>query len=199
MSDDYQRIELITGTARRRRWTTEQKLRIIEASFEPGETVSSVARRHGVAPNLLYRWRRLMAQGGAAAVGSETWSATRRFAARGAGTRAGAPSRPQDPGSGDPQGGSRQGAGKKTELAARVAAEGRFPMKTVADVLGVARSHLHERVHRPAPPRGHLCKADEELLPLIRRVVDQRPTYGYRRVTALVNRADRRGQAGSQP
>src|SRR5262245_39132193 len=71
MSDDYQRIELITGTARRRRWTTEQKLRIIEASCEPGESVSSVARRHGVAPNLLYRWRRLMAQGGAAAVGSD--------------------------------------------------------------------------------------------------------------------------------
>jgi len=38
MPDDYQRIELITGTARRRWWTTEQKLRIIEASFEPGET-----------------------------------------------------------------------------------------------------------------------------------------------------------------
>ena len=71
MPDDYQRIELITGTARRRWWTTEQKLRIIEASFEPGETVSSVARRHGVAPNLLYRWRRLMAEGGAAAVGSD--------------------------------------------------------------------------------------------------------------------------------
>jgi transposase len=71
MSDDYQRIELITGTARRRRYTTEQKLRIIEASCEPGESVSSVARRHGVAPNLLYRWRRLMAQGGAAAVGSD--------------------------------------------------------------------------------------------------------------------------------
>ena len=34
MPDDYQRIELITGTARRRWWTTEQKLRIIEASFE---------------------------------------------------------------------------------------------------------------------------------------------------------------------
>lgn len=71
MSDDYQRIELITGTARRRRWTTEQKLQIIEASYAPGESVSSVARRHGVAPNLLYRWRRLMAQGGAAAVGSD--------------------------------------------------------------------------------------------------------------------------------
>ena len=71
MSDDYQRIELITGNARRRHWTTEQKLRIIEASFEPGETVSSAARRHGVASNLLYRWRRLMAEGGATAVGSD--------------------------------------------------------------------------------------------------------------------------------
>jgi transposase len=70
MSDDYQRIELITGTARRRRWTMEQKLRIIEASYAPGESVSSLARRHEVAPNLLYRWRRLMAEGGVAAVGS---------------------------------------------------------------------------------------------------------------------------------
>jgi|SRR5579871_112768 transposase len=71
MSDDYQRIELITGTMRRRHWTTEQKLRIIDESFAPGESVSSVARRHGVAPNLLYRWRRLMAEGGAVAVGSD--------------------------------------------------------------------------------------------------------------------------------
>ena len=71
MSDDYQRIELISGAVRRRQWTTEQKLQIIEESFQPGETVSSVARRRGVAPNLLYRWRRLMTEGGAAAVGSD--------------------------------------------------------------------------------------------------------------------------------
>src|SRR5215203_1830552 len=71
MSDDYQRIELITGTVRRRHWTTEQKLQIIEESLLPGETVSSVARRRGVAPNLLYRWRRLMSEGGVAAVGSD--------------------------------------------------------------------------------------------------------------------------------
>jgi transposase len=71
ISDDYQGIELITGTARRRYWSTEQKLRIIEQSFESGETVSSVARRHGVAANLLYRWRRLMSEGGATAVGSD--------------------------------------------------------------------------------------------------------------------------------
>ena len=71
MSDDYRRIELITGTARRRHWATDQKLQIIEESFLPGETVSSVARRCGVAPNLLYRWRRLLTEGGAAAVGSD--------------------------------------------------------------------------------------------------------------------------------
>jgi hypothetical protein len=56
MSEDYQRIEVITGVARRRQWSTDAKLRIIEESFQPGETVSSVARRNGVAPNLLYRW-----------------------------------------------------------------------------------------------------------------------------------------------
>jgi transposase len=71
MSDDYQRIEVITGTARRRSWSTEQKLRIIDESLAPGETISSVARRNGVAANLLYRWRRLMSEGGAAAVGSD--------------------------------------------------------------------------------------------------------------------------------
>ena len=71
MADDYRRIELITGEARRRHWTTAQKLQIIEESCLPGETVSSVARRRGVAPNLLYRWRRLSTEGGAAAVGSD--------------------------------------------------------------------------------------------------------------------------------
>lgn len=71
MADDYRQIELITGEVRRRHWTTEQKLQIIEESFLPGETVSSVAQRRGVASNLLYRWRRLLKEGGAAAVGSD--------------------------------------------------------------------------------------------------------------------------------
>ena len=71
MSDDYQRIELITGTARRRFWSAEEKLSIVEETLQPGASVSSVARRHGVAPNLVYRWRRLMKEGGAVAVGSD--------------------------------------------------------------------------------------------------------------------------------
>jgi hypothetical protein len=62
-------------------------------------------------------------------------------------------------------------------------------MKAVADTIGVARSHLYERVHRPSSPRNSYRKPDDdELLPLIRRLVDERPTYGYRRITALANR-----------
>ena len=62
-------------------------------------------------------------------------------------------------------------------------------MKPVAEALGVSRSHLAERARGQAPPRGPYVKAgDEVLLPLIRRFVDARPTYGYRRITAMVNR-----------
>ncbi len=70
-------------------------------------------------------------------------------------------------------------------------------MKAVADTLDVARSHLAERLRRPARPRGPYHKPeDAQLLPTIRAIVDARPSYGYRRVTALVNRALRsRGEA----
>ena len=68
MSDEYQQIEIITGTGRRRRWTVAQKLRMVEETWQTGESISEVARRNGVAPNLLYRWRRLMSEGGAVAV-----------------------------------------------------------------------------------------------------------------------------------
>ena len=70
MSDDYGRIELITGTARRRHWSTEEKVRIVEETNLPGNTVSLVARRHGIAGNQLFTWRRLMAQGALTAAGA---------------------------------------------------------------------------------------------------------------------------------
>jgi transposase len=54
----YRRIELITGEARRRRWTVEEKARILADSFEPGAQVSEVALRHGVNRGLLWTWRR---------------------------------------------------------------------------------------------------------------------------------------------
>ena len=62
-------------------------------------------------------------------------------------------------------------------------------MKRVAEALGVSRSNLAERTQSEAAARGPYVKAaDEALLPLIRRFVDERPTYGYRRIAALVNR-----------
>ena len=71
MSEDYQRVEIITGTPRRRRWTAERKLRIVEKNHQSGESISAVARRRGVAANLLYRWRRLTAEGGVAALSAD--------------------------------------------------------------------------------------------------------------------------------
>jgi len=62
-------------------------------------------------------------------------------------------------------------------------------MKAVADTLAVARSNLIERVSRRAKSRRPYRKAgDNELLALIRRLVDERPTYGYRRIRRLINR-----------
>jgi transposase len=50
MSHEYRHVELLTEDVRRRRWPTEQKLTIIEESFEPGETVSSTARAMSLRP-----------------------------------------------------------------------------------------------------------------------------------------------------
>ena len=62
-------------------------------------------------------------------------------------------------------------------------------MKAVADTLRVSRSNLHDKVRRASRPRGSYRKPDDdELLPLVRRLVDERPTYGYRRIAALANR-----------
>ena len=61
-------MEIITDGGRRRRWSAAEKLRIVEETLYDGDSVSAVARRNGVAPNLLYRWRRLMLEGGSIAV-----------------------------------------------------------------------------------------------------------------------------------
>jgi putative transposase len=62
-------------------------------------------------------------------------------------------------------------------------------VKRVAEVLGVSRSQLTERVKGEASPRSRYRKADDaQLLAPLRTVVDERPSYGYRRVTALLNR-----------
>jgi len=51
-------VEVLHGPERRRRWTAEQKARIVAESFELGAVASSVALRHGLHRNQLYAWRR---------------------------------------------------------------------------------------------------------------------------------------------
>jgi transposase len=56
-------IEIISARERRRRWSVEEKLRIVAETHEPGASVRAVAARHDVYPNLLRTWRRLVGQG----------------------------------------------------------------------------------------------------------------------------------------
>ena len=70
MTNPTDRSEIITSVQRRRRWTASEKVRMVEETFESGMTVSLVAHRRGVAPNQLFTWRRLVAQGGLTAAGS---------------------------------------------------------------------------------------------------------------------------------
>ena len=52
------RIEIRTGVGRRRRWSEQEKGRIVGESFAPGAVVSEVARRHDISPQHLFAWRK---------------------------------------------------------------------------------------------------------------------------------------------
>jgi transposase len=70
MTGKFDRVEVITSLQRRRRWSAEEKAAIVEETYAPGMSVSLVARRHGIAPNQLFTWRRLYASGALSAVGA---------------------------------------------------------------------------------------------------------------------------------
>ena len=58
------RVEIITGRERRRRWSAEEKARLVAEAFAPGAIISHVARRHDVAESCLYAWRKQLNGGG---------------------------------------------------------------------------------------------------------------------------------------
>ena len=68
MSDTFSKVEVITGVARRRRFSTELKLAVVAGTMQPGMSISYVARRHGLSPSLVFRWRQLMSEGGKEAI-----------------------------------------------------------------------------------------------------------------------------------
>ena len=56
-SFQVQRLEVV-NTGRRRRWSEDEKLRIVEESFRGHRQVSATARRHDISPSLLFSWRK---------------------------------------------------------------------------------------------------------------------------------------------
>jgi transposase len=54
----YRRIEVLTGSGRRRRWSDDDKARIIAETAQPGAVVTEVARRWQVSPQQVFDWRR---------------------------------------------------------------------------------------------------------------------------------------------
>lgn len=66
-ANDYPTVEVV-NVVQRRRWSVADKVRMAEEASQPGMNVSYVARKYGIAPNLLFRWRKLMSDGGKAAV-----------------------------------------------------------------------------------------------------------------------------------
>ena len=57
------RVEVLEDAGRRRRWSTDEKARIVEESLQPGASVTVVARRNQVSKSLVYQWRRLARSG----------------------------------------------------------------------------------------------------------------------------------------
>ncbi len=68
MSDTFSQVEVITGVARRRRFSTDLKLAVVAETMQPGMSVGYVARRHGLSPSLVFRRRQLMSEGGKEAI-----------------------------------------------------------------------------------------------------------------------------------
>ena len=65
------RLEVITGTGRRRRFSEDDKARVIAETLVPGAVVSEVARRYGLTPQQLFGWRRQARRPAAASTDTE--------------------------------------------------------------------------------------------------------------------------------
>jgi transposase len=69
-ADGFRRLEVITGVGRRRRWSLEEKARIVAESLDPATTASTVARRYGLHASQLFTWRQQLQRSAAAATAS---------------------------------------------------------------------------------------------------------------------------------
>ncbi|MEI7073334.1 MULTISPECIES: IS3 family transposase [Pectobacterium] len=192
-----QRIEVITGEQKRRRYTAEEKSRFVALSMQPGYSISLVARQYGITPSLLFKWKRLMNEGGQSAIaaGDDVVSVAEVKA-----LEKKVKQLEQMLGRKTMEAEILRDAleiaqSKKVDIAHAIAATGRYPLIRITQVLQVSRSNLYERLSGQRLPRmaRYSKEADEELLPSIRQICSQRSTNGYRRVTAHLNRRLKEG------
>lgn len=61
-------VEVVVRDQRRRRWSLAEKVELVRRTYEPGMSVSLLARQEGIAPSLLFKWRKLDREGALTAV-----------------------------------------------------------------------------------------------------------------------------------
>lgn len=69
MTKSRQTIEVVTvSDEKRRRWSAAEKAALVRETYEPGMSVSLVARKHGISASQLFNWRKLERDGALTAV-----------------------------------------------------------------------------------------------------------------------------------
>ncbi|MCU6248687.1 IS3 family transposase, partial [Escherichia coli] len=176
----------------RRRRTTQEKIAIVQQSFEPGMTVSLVARQHGVAASQLFLWRKQYQEGSltAVAAGEQVVPASELAAAmkqikelqRLLGKKTMENELLKEA--------VEYGRGKKVDSARALIARG-WGVSLVSRCLRVSRAQLHVILRRTddwKDGRRSRHSDDTDVLLRIHHVIGELPTYGYRRVWALLRR-----------
>ncbi|WP_270343916.1 IS3 family transposase [Escherichia coli] len=182
----------VLGPEKRRRRTTQEKLAIVQQSFEPGMTVSLVARQHGVAASQLFLWRKQYQEGSltAVAAGEQVVPASELAAAmkqikelqRLLGKKTMENELLKEA--------VEYGRGKKVDSARALIARG-WGVSLVSRCLRVSRAQLHVILRRTddwKDGRRSRHSDDTDVLLRIHHVIGELPTYGYRRVWALLRR-----------
>ncbi|HBB1035762.1 TPA: IS3-like element IS2 family transposase [Escherichia coli] len=182
----------VLGPEKRRRRTTQEKIAIVQQSFEPGMTVSLVARQHGVAASQLFLWRKQYQEGSltAVAAGEQVVPASELAAAmkqiKELQRLLGKKTMENELLKEDVE----YGRGKKVDSARALIARG-WGVSLVSRCLRVSRAQLHVILRRTddwMDGRRSRHTDDTDVLLRIHHVIGELPTYGYHRVWALLRR-----------
>ena len=135
----------------RRRRSLEEKMAIVRESFQSGNTVLAVAKKHGVHPNLLFGWRRLYQSGKLSVSGTEQVMVPLSQLAAAMNEIKALRTELERRNTENRILRRALDLTPKVECALNLVLEG-CPVKTVCDVLGVARSNVNERLSRSRNP-----------------------------------------------